>query len=215
MIGVFGGTFNPIHFGHLRPALEIAEALKLEQLRFIPCGSPPHRQEPGIDARQRVQMVAAAVAGEPRFIVDDRELQREGLSYSFDTLTSLRAELGQVPIVLAIGMDAFSYFHTWHRWQELADLAHIAVMHRPAGGLSQASYKQQLPDVIKHFVQSRLSSELRELQQASGGKVWIEEVSQLDISATKIRQMLKDGKSIRYLTPDAVLEIIEQQQLYK
>ncbi|HEV7800113.1 MAG TPA: nicotinate (nicotinamide) nucleotide adenylyltransferase, partial [Burkholderiales bacterium] len=127
-IGIFGGTFDPIHYGHLRLAEELAEAAKLGEVRFVPSGTPPHRARPGADAHHRVEMARLATAGNPRFVVDDRETQRAGPGYTYDTLTELRQQVGkQRPLALLLGADAFLDLATWHRWHQLFDLAHIVV----------------------------------------------------------------------------------------
>src|SRR5512143_4181715 len=130
-IGIFGGTFDPIHYGHLRTALELKRALDLERLHFVPAATPPHRAAPCTDAALRLRMVQAAIAGEPGFVADDRELKRPGLSYTFDTLTSFRAEFPDRPLCLLLGMDAFLNLPQWHEWREIPQLAHVVVAHRP------------------------------------------------------------------------------------
>ena len=131
-IGVFGGTFDPIHFGHLRLAEEMAEGLGLSQVRFIPAGQPPHRGAPRTAASHRLEMVRRAIAGNPRFEVDAREVQRPDPSYTVDTLTALRAELGnEQPLWLLLGADAFSGLPSWHQWRQLFELANIVVAARP------------------------------------------------------------------------------------
>ena len=130
-IGIFGGTFDPIHFGHLRPAFELSQALKLAEVRFLPAGNPPHRQATLASAEVRLAMVKAAVAGEKRFVVDDREVRRVGASYSVDTLTELRAEFPDRSLCLMLGMDAFLGLPNWHRWRDILDLAHVVVWRRP------------------------------------------------------------------------------------
>ena len=214
MIGVFGGTFNPVHFGHLRPALEIAEALQLRELRLVPSALPPHREEPEVDAQLRLRMVSAAAASESRFVVDDRELRRDGPSYTVDTLISLRAELGAEAIGLLIGMDAFLGLHTWHQWERLVDLAHLIIMRRP-GVYSKEQYRQKMHPEVRALVDQRSVTELQQLHEAGFGKLWFQAVTQLDISATKVRAVIKGGYSARYLTPDSVLEIIENEHLYR
>jgi nicotinate-nucleotide adenylyltransferase len=214
MIGVFGGTFNPIHFGHLRPALEITEALQMREMRLIPSALPPHRDAPEVDAEKRLHMVRMAAAGESRFVVDDRELRREGPSYTVDTLISLRHEVGEEAIGLVIGMDAFLFLHTWHRWEQLIDLAHFIVMQRP-GHYSPAQYRKKMHPDIRALVEKRLVAQADQLHGASCGKIWFQGVSQLDISATKIRAMIKAGRSARYLTAESVLDIIEKHRLYR
>ena len=130
-VGVLGGTFDPIHHGHLRPALEVLEALGLAELRFVPCRIPAHRATPSVSAEQRLDLVRLATAEQAGFVADDRELRRPGPSYMIDTLASLRTEFGDTPLVLIVGSDAFRELHTWRRWRELTDLAHIAIMRRP------------------------------------------------------------------------------------
>src|SRR5690606_32888062 len=129
--GIFGGTFDPIHYGHLRTALELKHVLDLAVVHFVPCANPPHRATPMTDGALRMRLVQAAIADEPGFVADDRELERAGLSYTVDTLFSLRAEFKARPICLLLGMDAFVSLPQWHRWNELLDLAHIVVAHRP------------------------------------------------------------------------------------
>ena len=130
-IGIFGGTFDPIHCGHLRTAFELWQELRLEEVRLLPAGTPPHRDQLYASAELRLQMVRAAVADQSSFIVDDREVRRTGLSYSVDTLTELRREYPERSLCLLLGMDAFLGLPHWHRWRELLDLAHIVVAHRP------------------------------------------------------------------------------------
>ncbi len=214
MIGVLGGTFNPIHFGHLRPALELTEALQLREMRLIPSAIPPHREEPEVDAQLRLQMVNAAAASESRFVVDDREVRRDGPSFTVDTLTSLRHELGDEAIGLLIGMDAFLDLHTWHQWERLIELAHLIIMQRP-GGYSKEQYREKMHPKVRSLVDRCSVSQWRQLHEASYGKLWFQAVTQLDISATKIRDTIKSGFSARFLTPDSVVEIIENYQLYR
>jgi nicotinate-nucleotide adenylyltransferase len=214
MIGVFGGTFNPIHFGHLRPALEIVEALPLQQMRLIPAANPPHRETPQVSAELRLRMVSAAIADEPRFVVDERELRRSGPSYSVDTLSSLRQEFGDTPLAMVIGMDAFVDLHTWHRWEELTDMAHLVIMHRP-GQDSEQVFRHRLDDAVKTWARRRMAEHTDELHQQRAGKLWVQEVSQLAISSTAIRQMIGAGRSARYLIPDAVLSLIAELHLYQ
>jgi nicotinate-nucleotide adenylyltransferase len=214
MIGIFGGTFNPIHFGHLRPALEITEALPLQELRWVPSALPPHREEPEVDAQLRLQMVKVAVLSEPRFRVDDRELRRPGPSYTVDTLESLRQELATEPLALLIGMDAFLGLHTWHQWSRLIEMAHLIVMQRP-GVYSTAQYRQKMHPDVKALVDQHSVTDARHLHQLKSGKVWFHAVTQLAISATGVRRVIKSGHSARYLTPDRVLEVIEHNRLYR
>ena len=209
-IGIFGGTFDPIHFGHLRLAEEMAEGIGLSQVVFIPAGQPPHRGAPRTAATHRLEMVRRAVAGNPRFAVDAREVQSPRPSYTVDTLTALRAELGEEqPLWLLLGSDAFLELPTWHEWQQLFELAHIAVAARPGAQLMQSD---AMPDVLKN--------EVSQWQGAAGsdtgpaGSVLLRAMTPLDISATAIRDILARHGSARYLLPDAVLDYIHEHQLY-
>jgi nicotinate-nucleotide adenylyltransferase len=211
-IGVLGGTFDPIHFGHLRLAQELADALDLERVRFIPTGTPPHRNSPHVSGIHRLDMVRIAIAGNPAFEADDREIRREGISYSYDTLTELRDELGERPLCLLMGADAFAALATWHRWQELFDLAHVVIAHRP--GFRLQGLQAALPAPLRKIYLRRLAG-APGMPQANAGSILTREITALDISATHIRAMLAQGSSPRYLVPDAVLEYIDQNHLYK
>lgn len=202
-VGVLGGTFDPIHYGHLRPALEVMEALRLAQIRFIPCQIPAHRGAPTMSAAQRLALVQLAVAGQPGFVADDRELRRAGVSYMWDTLASLRAEIGMAtPLCLLIGADAFQALPTWHRWRELSDLAHFVVMQRPGAA-------DGLPPELATLVALRQVPQAAALRQAAAGGFLWQPVTQLDISATRIRALLAAGQSVRYLLPEAVLKALQ------
>lgn len=208
MIGVFGGTFDPIHYGHLRAALDVHQALALRELRFLPLNVAVHRQQPLASAAQRRMMVAAAVAGEPGFRVDDRELTRAGRSYSVDTLISLRAELGDTrPICLLVGGDAFNGFFDWHRPHDILALAHLVVMQRPGASIPRDPR-------LRAEVERRRATRRHELEQAAAGRIWFESVTQLDISSTGIRRLFVQGRSPRFLLPDAVIAIARQSGCY-
>ena len=211
MLGIYGGTFDPVHYGHLRTALEVKEALGLAELRFLPCRFPPHRSQPGASPQQRLLLLETALqhAG-LGFTVDGRELRREGPSYMFDTLTSLREELGSdLPICLILGLDAFAGLPSWHRWRELFDLTHLAIMQRPdAPNLVR-------PGELADHTRGRQTADISTLHASPHGKIAFLEVTQLAISATKIRQIILEGKSARYLLPDPVLEMIQAEGLYR
>jgi nicotinate-nucleotide adenylyltransferase len=202
MIGIFGGTFDPIHFGHLRTALDVQQALDLDEVRIIPLRDPPHRDQPETTTRQRLAMIRAAVTDEPAFRLDTRELEREGKSYSVETLRSLREELGDTtPICLIVGSDAFHGFPAWHKPAEILQLAHIIVMQRPG-------------DPLPELYPERLTQSIAALRTTPAGCIYPQQVTQLQISATRIRTLIKAGLSPRYLLPDGVLEIIRQEKLY-
>ena len=205
MIGILGGTFDPIHFGHLRPALEIFEQLELDELRFIPSANPPHRWQPEASAEHRLEMVKLAVKSVDGFIVDEREYHREGASYTVDTLASIREEIGDnKPLCMLIGMDAFKHFTTWHDWQGILKLAHIVISSRP--GTAEVE--------IDDWMVGRVTKSAKDLQKTSAGKLFFAEVSQLEISATYIRKQILKGKSSLYTTPIVVSEFIQKNKLY-
>ena len=210
-IGVFGGTFDPIHFGHLRLAEEMADALGLDRVLFIPAGQPPHRDAPRTAATHRLEMVRRAIAGNPRFAADAREVLRQQPSYTVDTLTALRAELGDAqPLWLLLGADAFLDLPSWHDWRRLFELANIAVAARPGAQLMQS-------DAIMEPLQGEVSHRLVAGNRSAAGRagsVLLRATPPLDISATTIRDTLARRGSARYLLPDAVLDYIHEHQLY-
>jgi nicotinate-nucleotide adenylyltransferase len=205
VIGVFGGTFDPIHYGHLRAALEVKAFFELTEVRLIPSATPPHRHQPVASAAVRQQMVTLAIQDQASFICDPRELNRQGLSYMVDTLASLRQDFPTQPLLLFIGTDAFNQLNTWYQWQRLFDFAHVVVMTRPS------FTRQKLDD----FFINRYTEDKTELENAHCGKLYFQAITQLDISATAIRKMIAQHQSPKYLLPDAVLDYITQQQLYE
>jgi len=209
-IGILGGTFDPIHFGHLRLAEEMAEAIGLERVLFIPAGRPPHRGAPRTEAAHRLEMVRRAVAGNPHFAADAREVTSPRPSYTVDTLTGLRAELNQEqPLWLLLGADAFLELPTWHEWRQLFELANIAVAARPGARPLQFN---DLTEPLKSEVLKRQVASSRAAGPA--GSVQLRQMTPLDISATAIRDTLARHGSARYLLPDAVLDYIHEHQLY-
>jgi nicotinate-nucleotide adenylyltransferase len=209
MLGIYGGTFDPIHYGHLRTALEVKEAVGLDEVRLIPSQIPPHRGTPGATPEQRLAMLAAALAdAEPGFRIDTRELERRGPSYMVDTLASIRAEIGPEPLCLIVGLDAFLGLHRWHRWRELFELAHVLVMQRP-GPLPG------IPEELRAPLRERTAAAPDALRARPAGLVHFVPVTQLDISATRIRNAIASGRSARYLTPDSVLSTIRALGLYR
>lgn len=207
-IAVLGGTFDPIHFGHLRPALELSQ-LGFDEVRLMPCHVPAHRETPHCSAEQRLAMVELAVSNERRLSVDRREIEREGDTYTVDTLTQMRDELGdQVSLNLVMGMDAFRGLYTWHQWEDLIHLANIVVTERPGSALP-------LEGIMANFLGARKARCVEELLQAANGRVLVQQLALLDISATAIRDIIAQGGSPRYLLPDSVWDYIEQHRLYR
>jgi nicotinate-nucleotide adenylyltransferase len=206
-IGIFGGSFDPIHFGHLRPALEILNAVSLDAIHFIPSGRPPHRPAPVASAGWRLQMLRAALAGEPRFVVDEREIQRNAPSYSVDTLAGLRSELPGDTLVLLVGMDAFLGFPSWHHWRRIFDYAHVIVAHRPAWQLQSDG---ELADVFR----ARRAMSAQELWSSAAGRILLQPVTQLEISSTRLRASIAAGGDPRYLVPETVRTLIFDSHCY-
>ncbi len=212
LLGILGGTFNPIHYGHLRMAQELAELLGLNEVRFMPSANPPHKTMPDVSAEHRAAMVQLAIANNPLFKLDNRELFRTGASYTFDTLQSLRAELGaQTSIILYMGNDAFTKLNTWHRWQELLSLCHICLVARPS---KPKSATERLSEVLESYLQAHYTESIEDLTAHSGGFITMQKITALDISSTAIREALHQQHSARYLMPDVVLDYIHQHQLY-
>lgn len=212
-VGLFGGTFDPVHYGHLRPALEILEALALDRLLFIPAREPPHRGPPLATPAQRLAMLRLAVADQPGFVIDERELARPGPSYSVDTLRSLRAELGpDLPLCLIVGLDAFLGLGSWHRWEEIPTLANLVVAHRPGWRLEPG---ERGSEGALSWLRGHQLTEPRLLHERPAGGVWLQPVTPLDISATGIRAHVGRGSSPRYLLPDPVWRYIQEQGLYR
>lgn len=203
-LGIFGGTFDPIHYGHLRPAEEVLDALSLDEIRFIPSALPPHRPVPVASADQRLCMLQLALADFPRFAADDREIRRGGPSYTVSTLESLRAEVGDRPLCLVLGLDAFLGLETWHRWREIPDLAHLVVLTRPGWAMNG------LPE----WAGGRQCVHGGSLAQSPAGRLFFLAVKPQNISASGIRSALARGQSVQGLLPQAVQTFICQNHLY-
>jgi len=211
-LGLFGGTFDPVHFGHLRLAEEAIAHLGLGGVRWIPAGQPPHRGMPQVTAQQRLEMVLRSTEKNARFSVDASEVEAAAPSYTVNTLERLRHELGtDQSLVLLVGADAFAGLATWHRWRDIFKLAHVAVSHRPGFPVEASSLAHEL---ATEFSDRRLG-DLGGLKQAPAGGIVTFAMTQLAISATQIRKLLANGLSARYLLPDAVLDYIHLHQLYK
>lgn len=207
-IGVFGGTFDPIHYGHLRSAFEMLQALRFDEVRFIPCGDPPHRGTTYADAERRMQLVRLAIEGQEGFVADDREIRRGGRSYTIDTLATLREEFPDRSLGLIVGMDAFLGLPTWHRWDEILDIAHIIVAHRPG-------WKAPDIGVLGELISDYGTHRVDDLHAAIRGRVHIHAVTQLEIASTEIRDLVAAGRDPRFLMPDAVRDSILETGLYK
>jgi len=211
-LGLFGGTFDPVHFGHLRLAAELREAFRLERVVFLPAGHPWQRsRDTYASGADRVRMLELAPAGDPAFGVDDREVRREGPSYTADTLAEYRHERGPAtPLVFLCGTDAFARVETWHRWESLFELAHFAVAVRA----DDAGWSSKGPGAIPKALWPRVTMSLRDLLSSPAGRIMTFAMTPLAISSTAIRGLVQASLSIRYLTPDPVVDYIHQNQLY-
>lgn len=207
-LGVFGGTFDPVHYGHLRSAFEMLQALSFGEVRFIPCGDPPHRGVTHATAEQRFELVRLAVEGQEGFMADDRELRREGPSYTVDTLAELRRETPGRSIGLIVGMDAFLGLPGWHRWEEILATAHIVVAHRPG-------WKAPDIGVLGELIAAHGTHRIEDLHDDVCGRIHIHAVTQLEIASTEIRDLVAAGRDPRFLMPDAVRDAIIDTGLYK
>jgi nicotinate-nucleotide adenylyltransferase len=206
-IAIFGGTFDPVHYGHLRAAAEVAEQLKVSDFRLLPAGHPPHREGTWADAYHRLAMLELALAPYPDLTVDEREVRREGPSFMVDTLTSIRAESGEAPILLCLGQDAANELNRWHHWRDLFELAQIVVMTRPRA-------RPRYPEDLREAFTQRRVRRTRDLMDTPAGLVRHVEVTQLAISSTDIRRQLAAGRDPRFLLPSTVLAYIRKHGLY-
>ena len=206
-IGIFGGTFDPVHYGHLRAALEAMERLQLQDFRLLPAGTPPHRAGTFASADHRLAMLKLALSRYPELQVDDREVRREGSSYMVDTLGEIRREEGEAPILMMIGQDAANVLDQWYDWHKLFDLAHLVIMRRPES-------KHIYSGALFEQVHPRLVNDPDQLRKTPAGLILPLEVTQLAISSTEIRRQIHAGLSPRFLLPDSVIEYILEHRFY-
>jgi len=206
-VAILGGTFNPIHHGHLRAAIEIKEALDLSAVHMIPLFAPPHRDPPVVSADLRLAMLEAATQDEDGLIADDREIRRGGISYTVETLRELSDELGSTPLCMIVGTDAFEHLHTWRDWEELIELAHIIVVHRPGSDLPKDVPASELLQKVE-------TDNIKDLHNSPAGCFMSISIPMLEISSTQIRSILHNGQNPKYLLPEPVLQIITEQNLY-
>ncbi len=206
-IGIFGGTFDPVHYGHLRAALEAMEILRLQDFRLLPAGTPPHRANTYASADHRLAMLKLALSRYPELQVDDREVRREGSSFMVDTLGEIRQEEGDAPILMMIGQDAANDLDQWHEWHRLFDLAHLVIMRRPES-------KHIYSGALFEQVQPRMVNNPGRLLNSPAGLILPLEVTQLAISSTEIRRQIRTGLSPRFLLPAPVIDYILEYRLY-
>ena len=208
-VALFGGTFNPVHIGHLRIALEFAELLEVDSLRMIPCSLPPHRETLTVSADQRMAMLKAALVDYPQLVADDLELQRGGSTYTIDTLRQIRQQIGSdMPLYLCIGIDVLATLDSWREWRQLTDYCHLVVSARP---------NYQLPEAgpLAEWIKQHRCDDLQQLKQCSAGKLHLCDTTMLAISSTEIRDKSRRGETIDFLTPATVVNYIHQHHLYE
>jgi nicotinate-nucleotide adenylyltransferase len=211
MIAILGGTFNPIHLGHLHLAKQLQAKFGFDTIRFMPAALPALKDTPSATAEQRAELVKITIENEAHFTLDTRELSRSGTSYTIDTLISLREELGnEVSLCWLMGSDAFAHLNAWHRWQELLNYAHLVVVKRP-----HSDDLSKLNAEMKKLLITHEAKRSEEIKQHAHGKILIQEVAALDISSTQIRKNIAHGKDASVLVPTAALQYIQSHQLYK
>jgi nicotinate-nucleotide adenylyltransferase len=206
-LALFGGTFDPVHYGHLRCADEAREMLRLETLYLLPAGTPVHRRNPGASARQRLDMLRLALNEFPHLEIDEREIRRQGPSFMVDTLQELRTEFPERPLLLLVGQDAVNLLHTWSRWQQLLELTHLVILTRPG---TSAQYR----DDVRTLIESRTATDLQQLSASEAGSVYHLAVTAIDVSATSIKRIIGTGRSPGPMLPAAVLDYIDDNGLY-
>lgn len=204
LIGINGGTFDPVHYGHLRPALEVMQKLGLEQVRFVPCYQPVHKNNPQVSAKQRSDMIRLAIQNQPQFVLDTIEMDNGGPSYMVETLTLLNQQYPDKGLVLMMGTDAFARFDTWYEWQKILDLANVLVMHRPG---EPAPQKGSAGEIYRQYFVDKFTETCGQIKDMS--------VTQLDISSTLVRKNLQAGLSAEYLLPPCVMQYINKHGLYQ
>lgn len=202
MIGIFGGTFDPVHYGHIKPALSIKQTLNLTRLLYVPNRVPPHREEPWLKVQQRLSLLQSALQDYPDVSVDERELNRTGPSYMVDTLASLHQDYPDETLCLIIGMDAFAGLHSWHRWRDIFDLSHIVVTQRP--GFSSMDLAKHMEPADYQFLAERMTQDVNALRSKETGVILLQSVPQLDISSTQIRERLLRGEDVRQWLPEKI-----------
>lgn len=207
-LAILGGTFDPVHYGHLRCADEARRSLGLERLYLLPSGTPPHRDRPIASTAQRLEMLRLARGEFPRLQVDARETRRRGPSYMVDTLQELHREFPHRPLILLIGQDAFNQLNSWHQWEKLFTYAHIVILTRPG---VKAEYQQNLAEQFRQ----RLTDDVQKLRDSNAGAVLVLETTPVDVSATRIKDTISRGNAPGAMLPAAVCDYIQQNHLYR
>ncbi len=208
-VGILGGTFDPVHNGHLHLATTFLEQLKLAEILFVPSNNPPHRPAPLASPEQRLEMLKLAVENHPHLKIDDCELERGGISYTIDTLKLIRNKIGEAPLCLIMGMENFRTLNHWHQWQSLLDYAHIVIVNRPERDENINS------EEIKNFMSTFITTAIEDLRDQAAGCILRLDIPMLDISSTQIRNNIHSNLDSESLLSDKVLDFIHTQHLYK
>ena len=206
-IGILGGTFDPVHFGHLRAALAVQQDFALDEVRLIPCHYPAHKKEPEVSSLHRIEMLYKATKAEKRLLVDVRECMRTGPSYMIETLKSLRTEYPEERLFLLLGADAYNKLDAWKGWRNIFGIAHIIVITRPGWEITPSS-------LVKKFCKKGMVSSFSEMCKVKTGRVLTYSFIPLMIASSEIRKQLKESRSVRYLMPNKVIKYIEKHELY-
>ena len=213
LVGIFGGTFDPIHYGHLRIAEEIVKTVGLQKLYFVPAGMPRLRHSPVASPQHRVEIVRLAIQKNPDFVLDEREINRGGVSYSIDTVREFKQEFGEeIRLCFVLGADAFINLPEWNNWKELFNLCHFIVSTRP--GYTFTLIKELLSKELREECSQRWVSNTKSLRKETSGLIFIASTTMLDISATSIRAHIADGRSVRHLVPSVTVNYISENKLY-
>ena len=211
MIGIFGGSFDPIHFGHIKSALALLENFEFTQIRFMPCQLSPLKGNVFANAQHRWQMLSLVCSSQAKLLVDDRELKRQEPSYTIDSVIELREEFGgSQSLVLIVGVDAYLAFCKWHRYEEILSYCHVILLHRPGYSLSESGSECE-----KEYYELNKTEDSKLLAMQSHGKIYMSELEKLDISSTLIREMIAQGKQPKYMLPGNVWNYVRRNELYK
>lgn len=208
-IGILGGTFDPVHYGHLRLALECKEAAALQEIRLVPSSMPPHREPPRAAAAQRLGMLKLATASVAGLTVDDCEIRRGGTSYTIDTVREIRKHSGNRTVCIIMGMDAFRQLPSWKEWELILEQVHIIVADRP-------DVETRIDDrQLARLYQTRRTDRRDDLHRVPAGSILKIDIPLLTISSTRIRDMLLRGQDPSFLLPDNVIDYIRSHKLYR
>ncbi len=209
MIGIFGGSFDPPHFGHIKSAFALLEQFEFEQIRFVPCQLSPHKNKAHASAQHRWQMLSLICDSHDKLVVDDCELKREAPSYTIDTLIELRQQYDeQKSLVLILGIDAYSSFCQWHNFEDILSYSHLMLLQRPGYALPKSGCE-------KDYIDTRLVKDINLLVNSANGKIYLCDIEKIDISSTSVRKTISNGEQPRYAIPGNIWNYIKRNNLYR